>query len=73
MSNRDRYTEHRIRGSLEHHAGRRCDDEVVDRYAHDVYHQDRGVFFTREQLSAMPWQSRDLIESEARRIYGRRR
>lgn len=74
MSNRSRYREHPIRTSLASHVGRSsCDAGVIQRLAEDAYHQSRGVYFTEEQLAAMPWQSRELIESEARRIFGQRR
>jgi hypothetical protein len=74
MSNRDHYREHPVRTSLQSHLGRSASDpDVVSRLAADAYHQGRGVFFTAEQLAAMPWQSRSLIESEARRYYGPKR
>lgn len=75
MSNRARYTEHRpLRSCLTPHVGRSpSEPSVIDRLASDAYHQQRGVFFTEEQLNAMPWQSRELIEAEARRVYGNRR
>lgn len=74
MSNRDRYREHRIKGSLQPHLGRSpSDPEVIDRLAHHAYHERRGIYFTEEQLKAMPWQSRNLIESEAAAIHGPRR
>lgn len=70
----DRYTEHRVRTSLQGHVGRSpCEPSVIERLASDAYHQGRGVFFTEEQIARMPWQSRELIESEARRVYGSRR
>lgn len=70
----DRYREHRVRTSLQPHLGRSpSDPDVVERLACDAYHQGRGVYFTEEQLAAMPWQSRELIESEARRYYGERK
>jgi hypothetical protein len=70
MSNR--FSEHRVRTSLQAHIGRSTDPNVVDRLAAEVYHQDRGAYFTREQLDAMPWQSRELIESELANIHGPR-
>ncbi len=66
MSNRNHYREHRIRTSLERHVGEGCDPSVVERLALDTYHADRGIYFTKEQLATMPWQSRELIESEGR-------
>lgn len=74
MNHRDHYRETRVRTSLQAHVGRApADAAVIDRLAADAYHQQRGVFFTEEQLAAMPWQSRELIESEARRLFGARR
>ena len=75
MSNRARYTEHRpLRSCLTPHVGRSpAEPGVIERLASDAYHQHRGIFFTEEQLAAMPWQSRELIESEARRLFGPRR
>lgn len=74
MSNRDRYREHRVRGSLQSHiASGSGDGATVERLAHRAYHESRGVFFTADQLKSMPWQSRELIESEARRLYGPKR
>lgn len=75
MNHRDRYTEHRpLRSCLTPHVGRSpADAEVIERLQANAYHQGRGVYFTEEQLAAMPWQSRELIESEARRLFGPRR
>ena len=74
MTNRDHYREHRVRTSLQPHLGRSASDpDVIERLASRAYHESGGVYFTPEQLERMPWQSRDLILSEARRIYGRRR
>lgn len=70
----DRYREHRIRTSLAAHQGRSpTDDDHVRDMAATVYHADRGVMFFREDLERMPWQARELIESEARRLYGNKR
>ena len=71
--NRHRYAEHRIPTSLERHVGRSSDSDTVRRYAEQVYHQDRGAFFTKEQLAQMHWQHRAVIETELRRIFGNRR
>ena len=76
--NRARYRDHAIpprsdvRTSLERHVGRSGDPDAVRRYAEQVYHQDRGAFFTKEQLAQMHWQHRAVIESELRRIFGNR-
>lgn len=73
MSHRERYSEHRpLRSCLTPHVGRSTDPALVDRLAAEVYHQDRGAYFTREHLDAMPWQSRELIESELANIHGPR-
>jgi hypothetical protein len=73
MSNRQHYNEHRIANSLGRHLGRSpSDPDVIDRLACEAYHQNRGIYFTEDQLAAMPWQSRELIESEAGRIHGPR-
>lgn len=70
----DRYREHRVRTSLQAHLGRSASDpDVVDRLAHHVYHEHRGVYFTEDQLNEMPWASRELILAEASRINGPRR
>lgn len=72
--NHGRFRETRVRTSLQSHLGRSASDpDVVERLAAEAYHQGRGVFFTEEQLEAMPEYSRLLIESEARRCYGGRR
>lgn len=69
-----RYREHRIRTSLAGHQGRApCEPEVITRLAESAYHAGRGVYFTEEQIAKMPWQARELIESEARRLYGNKR
>lgn len=68
------YREHRIRTSLAAHQGRTpTDDGHVRDMAATVYHEGRGVMFFPEQLERMPEWSRELIESEARRLYGQRR
>ncbi len=68
------YREHRIRTSLAAHQGRTpTDDDHVRDMAATVYHEDRGVMFFREDLEKMPWPSRSLIESEAKRLYGNKR
>lgn len=48
-------------------------DDEVERMARAAYHAGRGLYFTREQLEAMPDMIRETIESEARRLYGVRR
>lgn len=74
MSHHDRFREHRIPTSLQRHVpSAPSEPDVVRRYAEEAYHSKRGVYFTEEQLASMPWQSRDLIESEAKRFYGVRR
>lgn len=74
MSNRDQYREHRVRTSLQTHLGRSASDpDVIERLAGEAYHQSRGVYFTEEHLDGMPWESRELILSEASRIHGPRR
>ena len=47
--------------------------EVIERLAVEVYRQGRGIYFSPDDLKRMPWPTRDLIESEARRICGRSR
>lgn len=72
MSNR--FREHRVRTSLEGKvAPPASDDAEVRRLAEVVHVTGRGVFFFTDQLAKMPWQSRELIEAEARRLYGNRR
>jgi hypothetical protein len=74
MSNHGGYREHRIRSSLAAHLGRSTTtDDAVRNMAATVYREDRGVMFFREDLERMPWQARELIESEARRLYGAKR
>lgn len=45
--------------------------EVIERLAAEVYRQGRGIYFSPDDLKRMPWPTRDLIESEARRICSR--
>ena len=45
--------------------------EVIERLAVEVYRQGRGIYFSPDDLKRMPWPTRDLIESEARRICSR--
>lgn len=77
--NRGRYREHDVpprsdvRTSLGRHVGVSGDPDAVRKYAEQVYHQDRGAFFTKEQIEQMHWQHRAVIESELRRCYGDRR
>lgn len=74
MKHRAEYREHRVRTSLQAHLGKSASDpDVIERLASRAYHESGGVYFTAEQLKAMPWQSRELIESEGRRLYGSRR
>ena len=74
MSNRGHYREHRVRTSLQGHLGRSsADSDAIERLASRAYHESGGVYFTEEQLQRMPWEARELILGEARRIYGRRR
>jgi len=72
VSNRDRYREHRIRGSLERHVASTPDEHRVQGLARSAWQQRGTVCFTEADLQAMPWASRALIEGEARRIYGPR-
>lgn len=65
-----RYREHRIRTSLERVNGRTHDSDHVRDMAAAVYREGRGVYFSEEQLEGMPWQSRELIKAEAKRLYG---
>lgn len=68
------FREHRIRSSLSGKvAGAPTDPRVVAHLAEEVHQTGRGVFFSREQLEAMPWPTRATIESEARRLYGKRK
>lgn len=72
MSHHERYREHRIRGSLERHIATTEGEERVHQLASAAWQKRGSVLFTEADLAAMPWPSRSLIESEARRIYGRR-
>jgi hypothetical protein len=64
----------RIRSSLAPHvAPSRNDDGQVRDLAVMVFRQGRGVMFFAEDLKRMPWQARELIEAEARRLYGAKR
>jgi len=69
------YREHRIRGSLQSHVSSAAasDPEVVAELQRQVYHADRGIYFTKKQLAAMPWDVRGFIEAQGRRIFGPRR
>ena len=70
----ERFRDPRIHTSLAPHVGRSATgEEVVRDMAATVYHQDRGVMFFREDIDRMPWAARDLIEAEARRLYGQKR
>ena len=67
----DRYREHRIRSSLHGKtAAPASTDEDVRRLAQQVHDTNRGVFFFKDQLDAMPWTARGIIKAEAERIYG---
>lgn len=74
MSYRDR-TEHRpLRSCLTPHVGRSpADPCVIERLAEQTYHEDRGIYFTKQQLASMSWDERAFIESQARRFYGPKR
>lgn len=66
-------SDHHIRTSLSGKvAAPASDDNEVRRLADNVHRANLGVFFFRDQLDAMPWQARELIEAEARRLYGER-
>lgn len=71
----NRYTEHRpLRSCLTPHVGRSpADPDLIERLATRAYHEDGGIYFTADQLAGMPWQSRELIESEGARLYGPKR
>lgn len=73
MRHRDNYREHAIRTSLQSHVGSATDARVVTELQERCYHENRGIYFTAEQLQAMPWDARALIESQGRKIFGRRR
>ncbi len=75
MGQRDRYTEHRPLSSAlgRHVSDGQHDPEMVGRYQREVYHQNRGIYFTEEQLKDMPWDIRGFIEAQGRRIFGPRR
>ncbi len=49
------------------------DDKAIESMARAALPFRRGVYFSREQLEAMPDFTRATIESEARRLYGVRR
>jgi hypothetical protein len=78
MNHRSRYREHDVpprsdvRDSIGRFVGESSNPGFVQRYAEEVYHQDRGAFFTKEQLAQMDWQHRAVIETELRRFYGNR-
>lgn len=70
----ERYREHRVRTSLAPHLGKSSSDiDGVRDMARDVWREGRGVMFFPEQLDAMPWQARELIVAEAKRLYGSKR
>ena len=73
MKHRREYREHPVRTSLQAHLGRSSDAGVVAVLQEEVYHQNRGIYFTAEQLKSMPWDVRQFIESQGRRIFGPRR
>jgi len=65
--------EHRIRTSPERHVPRApADGDDIVRLARQAYHGGYGVYFTSDQLAAMPWDIRAFIEAQARRLYGPR-
>lgn len=71
--NRDRYRTHdvRIRGSLERHVGEAPADDA-DLRAMAAKAWERGVIlFLRADLQGLPWASREIIEAEAARLYGK--
>lgn len=69
----DRYREHRIRGSLERHVASSTDESRVPGLARAAWQERGTVCFTEADLAAMRWDTRMLIEAEAKRLYGRRR
>ena len=71
MRHRERFTEHRVRGSLEHHVGASpADRERLEDQAREVYHET-GT------LTVFWWQRTDdwesaTVDAIGARLYGRR-
>lgn len=66
------YREHRIRGSLDRFNGQRLASESELRALAAAALDSGVILFLRKDLEKIPWQARELIESEARRLYGRK-
>lgn len=72
MNNRDAYREHRPRTSLDHVQGRSPTSEAAIRAMASKALKDGVIVFLVADLAKLPWASREIIETEARKLYGRR-
>lgn len=53
--------------------GSSIDGDYVREKVATAFYENRGIWFSVTDLDRMPWRARELIEAEARRIYGERR
>ena len=66
-------TDHRIRTSLQHVTGKAPTDEATIRAMAAKALKSGVILFLRVDLERLPWSSREIIEAEARRLYGQGR
>jgi hypothetical protein len=71
VKNRGAYREHRIPTSLQRHLGTSATPpEVIEALVRKA-RQAGVIVFLRADLERLPWASRELIETEAKRLYGK--
>lgn len=70
--NHTRYRAHdvRVRGSLEHTVGESPAGEAELRAMAARALKSGVILFLRADLEQLPWTSREIIEGEARKLYG---
>lgn len=72
MTHRAAYREHRPRSSLDRVTGRSPTSEASIRAMAAAALKAGVVVFLRSDLERLPWASREIIETEARKLYGDR-
>lgn len=68
--NRATYREHRIPTSLAKHVGQSPTSEGEIRAMAAAALNAGVIMFLRADLERLPWASREIIEAEAKRLYG---
>jgi len=73
VNHQDRCRDFPVRTSLSRYAASApADQNTIDGLAARAWHQSGGVYFSKAALERMPSQSREIIEAEAKNLYGKR-